>query len=65
MITQNAKLLYCSYDMQNFMDSNNIQSIPRLFDIKIDQLVQKPDFPYRLLEEWLMLRDRLSFLSEN
>ncbi len=58
-------MLFCSRDMHMFMEANNIQSIPRLFDIKIDELVLLPDFPYRLLAEWVTLRDRFNFLNEN
>lgn len=58
-------MLFCSRDMHLFMEANNIQSIPRLFDIKIDELVLLPDFPYRLLDEWVTLRDRFNFLNEN
>lgn len=64
-ITQNIRFLLCSKDMQIFMESNKIGSIPKLFDIKIDKLVLMPDFPIRLLDEWIILRDRCNFLNEN
>ena len=64
-MTQNTRLLFCSRDMHLFMEANDIFSIPLLFEIEIGKLILMPDFPYRLLEEWLMLRDRFNFLHEN
>lgn len=64
-MTQNIRFLLCSKDMQTFMEANKIGSIPKLFDIKIDKLVLMPDFPFRLLDEWITLRDKYNFLNEN
>jgi hypothetical protein len=51
--------------MHEFMEANKIMSIPGLFEIKIDKLVLLPTFPYRLLDEWISLRDKYNYLSEN
>ena len=51
--------------MHKFMEGNHICSVTQLFEIKIDRLIVMPDFPYRLLEEWVLLRDRFNFLGEN
>jgi hypothetical protein len=47
------------------MEAHQIPSIPELFEIRINSLVLMPDFPYRLLEEWVSLRDKYNFLNEN
>lgn len=64
-MTQNTRMLFCSRDMHTFMEANEIDSIPELFSISIEQLVTKSDFPYRLLSEWVLLRDKYNFLHEN
>lgn len=61
----NSRLLFCSRDMHKFMEANFIASIHDLFSIAIDDLVSMPDFPYRLLNEWVSLRDRYNLLIEN
>lgn len=62
---RNSRLLFCSKDMHKFMEANNINSIPQLFQIKINKLIMMPDFPFRLLEEWVELRDKFNYLGEN
>jgi hypothetical protein len=47
------------------MEANDIKTVPMLFQIPLNTLVLKPDFPYRLLQEWVLLRDKYNFLSEN
>jgi hypothetical protein len=64
-MTRNSRLLFCSRDMHKFMEANCITSVAQLFEIKIEKLVLMPNFPYRLLEEWLTLRDKFNFLCEN
>ncbi len=64
-MTQNTRLLFCSNDMHKFMEANDINTIPQLFEVRIDELITKPDFPYRLLNEWVTLRDKFNFLHEN
>ncbi|HEX8460016.1 MAG TPA: hypothetical protein VF623_01245 [Segetibacter sp.] len=61
----NSRLLFCSRDLHVFMEANSIKSVQQLFDISIDSLVMKPDFPYRLLIEWVTLRDKFNLLHEN
>lgn len=64
-MVKNGRLLFCSRDMHKFMEANCITSIQKLFDISIDELVQMPNFPYRLLNEWVSLRDKFNLLIEN
>jgi hypothetical protein len=47
------------------MEANEITSIQHLFEISIEELLQISTFPYRLLTEWLSLRDRFNLLIEN
>ncbi len=47
------------------MEANEITSIQNLFKISIDELLQMSNFPYRLLTEWVSLRDRFNLLIEN
>lgn len=51
--------------MHKFMEANEINTIPELFEISIEELITKPDFPFRLLTEWVTLRDKFNFLHEN
>ena len=62
---KNSRLLFCSCDMHKFMEANKITSIQKLYEIPIKELVMMPDFPYRLLEEWVCLRDKFNLLIEN
>lgn len=64
MIT-NTRLLFYSQDMHKFMEAHNINSIAQLFDIPLYNLVIMPGFPYRLLNEWVFLRDKFNFLGVN
>jgi hypothetical protein len=64
-MVKNSRLLFCSRDMHVFMESNEIMSIQKLFEIPIDQLVVMSNFPYRLLTEWVSLRDKFNLLFEN
>ncbi len=64
-MVSNSRLLFCSREMHKFMEANYIRSVHDLFAISIDQLVAMPDFPYRLLTEWVSLRDRYNLLIEN
>ena len=61
----NSRLLYCSRDLHKFMEANDIESIQELFKIQLDSLIRRPDFPHRLLTEWVTLRDRFNLLHEN
>jgi len=47
------------------MEANSIKSVGQLFEIAIDDLVLMPDFPYRLLKEWVSLHDKFNLLCEN
>lgn len=64
-MTKNSRLLFCSSGMHEFMEANEIKSIKELFEIPIDELVLMPNFPYRLLREWVSLRDKFNLLIEN
>ena len=64
-MTTNSRLLFCSRDMHKFMEANSIKSVGQLFEIAIDDLVLMPDFPYRLLKEWVSLHDKFNLLCEN
>jgi hypothetical protein len=64
-MVKNSRLLFCSREMHKFMEANEIASIQNLFQISIDELLQMSTFPYRLLTEWLSLRDRFNLLIEN
>lgn len=64
-MVKNSRLLFCSRDMHEFMEVNNITSIQNLFEIPIDSLVLMSNFPYRLLSEWVTLRDKFNLLIEN
>lgn len=64
-MVNNSRLLFCSRDMHIFMEANEITSIQKLFEISIDELVQMQNFPYRLLKEWVSLRDKFNLLIEN
>ncbi|MDB5250622.1 MAG: hypothetical protein JWQ40_5016 [Segetibacter sp.] len=64
-MTTNSRLLFCSKDMHKFMEANELSTVEQLFEIPIDKLVLRPDFPYRLLHEWVMLRDKFNLLWEN
>lgn len=64
-MVKNSRLLFCSRDMHKFMEANDITSIQQMFEIPIDQLVLMSNFPYRLLTEWVSLRDRFNLLVEN
>jgi hypothetical protein len=64
-MVNNSRLLFCSSDMHKFMGANEITSIQNLFEISIGHLLQMPNFPYRLLTEWVSLRDRFNLLIEN
>ncbi len=64
-MVKNSRLLFCSRDLHKFMEANEITSVKNLFDISIDQLVMMSNFPYRLLNEWLTLRDKFNLLCEN
>ncbi|MCW3115108.1 MAG: hypothetical protein JWR18_3504 [Segetibacter sp.] len=61
----NSRLLFCSRDMHKFMEANGITSIQQLFEISIDNLVLMQSFPFRLLKEWVSLRDKFNLLIEN
>jgi len=61
----NSRLLFCSRELHKFMEANSINSIPQLFAIPIDTLIKKRDFPHRLLNEWVTLRDKFNLLHEN
>lgn len=64
-MVKNARLLFCSREMHEFMEANEIASVQKLFEIPIDQLVLMSNFPYRLLTEWVSLRDKFNLLIEN
>ena len=64
-MVKNSRLLFCSRDMHKFMEANEITSIQKLFEISIDELVTMTNFPYRLLNEWVQLRDKFNLLFEN
>lgn len=64
-MSNNTRFLMCSKDMHSFMEAHNISSIPSLFEIALHDLVVMPDFPYRLLLEWVSLRDKYNLLFEN
>ncbi|WP_147204290.1 hypothetical protein [Segetibacter aerophilus] len=64
-MVHNSRLLLCSRDMHKFMEANQISSIKNLFEISIVDLVQMPNFPLRLLAEWVTLRDLFNLLIEN
>ena len=64
-MVKNSRLLFCSRDMHKFMEANSITSIQNLFEISIDELVMMQNFPYRLLKEWVSLRDKFNLLIEN
>ena len=51
--------------MHKFMEANEITSIQNLFEISVEELLQMSNFPYRLLTEWVFLRDRFNLLIEN
>jgi hypothetical protein len=61
----NSRLLFCSRDLHKFMEANDIENIRELFNIPINSLIRRPDFPHRLLNEWVTLRDRFNLLNEN
>jgi hypothetical protein len=63
--SSNSRLLLCSKDMHIFMEANDIQGVNHLFEISLHDLVLMPDFPYRLLKEWVSLRDKYNLLCEN
>lgn len=64
-MTYNTQLIMCSKEMRRFMDKNYLISFEDLFEIPLDKLVIMPDFPYRLLGEWVLLRDKFNLLCEN
>ena len=64
-MTKNSALLFCSRDMHKFMEANSIKSVKQLFQIPLSQVILMEDFPYRLLEEWVTLKDRFQVLCEN
>ena len=51
--------------MRRFMDTNYLVSFEDLFEIALEKLVIMPDFPYRLLSEWVLLRDKFNLLCAN
>lgn len=64
-MVRNSRHLFCSREMHKFMEAHEITSIRQLFDIKLSELVLLPDFPFRLLDEWVILRDKFHVLCEN
>jgi len=64
-MVKNSRLLFCSREMHKFMEANEITSIQNLFEISVEELLQMSNFPYRLLTEWVFLRDRFNLLIEN
>ncbi len=64
-MTRNTQLLMCSEDMHRFMEAHQINSIPELFELSLSNMVLMPDFPFRLLIEWMSLRDKFNLLFEN
>lgn len=64
-MVKNSRLLFCSRDMHLFMEANDIPTIQNLFEISIAELVMMQNFPYRLLTEWVTLRDKYNLLVEN
>lgn len=62
---KNSKLLYCSRQMHQFMEANYIASMQKLFEISLCDLILMPNFPPRLLNEWVLLRDKFNVLCEN
>ena len=64
-MTYNTHLILCSKDMHGFMQKNFINNFDDLFQIPLNKLVLIPNFPYRLLIEWVLLRDKFNLLCEN
>lgn len=64
-MVKNSKYLFCSREMNKFIEANEINSIQTLFQISVEELLRMPSFPFQLLNEWTYLRDKFNLLSEN